>query len=44
MNFDPITPYQIIKQLQEENEALRIENERLKAQVAEDDTVERTDN
>lgn len=44
MNLDPITPYQIIDKLRKENEALKIENERLKAQVAEDDTVERTDN
>lgn len=35
MNLQPINPYQIIKQLTEENEALRAENEALKAEVAE---------
>ncbi len=35
MNLQPINPYQIIKQLTEENEALKAENEALKAEVAE---------
>lgn len=39
MNLQPINPYQIIKQLTEENEALRAENEALKAEVAERDTL-----
>lgn len=39
MNLQPINPYQIIKQLTEENAALRAENEALKAEVAERDTL-----
>lgn len=35
MNLQPINPYQIIKQLTEENERLKEENEALKAEVAE---------
>lgn len=35
MNLQPINPYQIIKQLTEENEALRAENEALRKEVTE---------
>lgn len=35
MNLQPLNPYQIIKQLTEENEALKAENEALKAEVVE---------
>lgn len=35
MNLQPINPYQIIKGLTEEIEALKAENEALKAEVAE---------
>ncbi len=38
MNFDPINPYQVIKELQEENKELRIENEILKEML--DDGVD----
>lgn len=44
MNFQPINPYQIIKQLTEENEALRAENEALKAEVAEYAVMETNSN
>ena len=44
MNLQPINPYQIIKQLTEENEALRAENEALRAEVAEHVVMERADN
>ena len=35
MNLQPINPYQIIKNLQKENEELKAENEQLKKEVAE---------
>lgn len=35
MNLQPINPYQIIKSLKAENDALKAENEQLKKEVAE---------
>lgn len=34
MNLQPLNPYQIIKELQTENEQMRIENEQLKKELA----------
>lgn len=42
MNFDPITPYQIIEGLKKENEYLRKENERLRGELADNDSMDET--
>lgn len=42
MNFDPITPYQIIEGLKKENEYLRKENDRLREELANNDSMDET--
>lgn len=44
MNYNPINPYQIIKRLKAENEALKAEVEQLKKEVAEYALVSASDN
>lgn len=44
MNLVPINPYHIIEFLKAENEALTIENEVLRAEVARYVTVDESDN
>lgn len=44
MNLQPINPYQIIKGLEEENQALKEENERLKEELENNVSVDESDN
>lgn len=40
MNLDPITPYQIIENLKKENAYLKKENERLRGELADNESVD----